>query len=54
MKIPIEGSGGARRLAKGNKRVPIQIIALRTLYATGALTTALIAPKMLKLFPVLD
>ena len=54
MKIPIEGSGGARRLAKGNKRVPIQIIALRTLYATGALTTALIAPKMLKLFPILD
>src|SRR3990167_9348161 len=54
MKIPIEGSGGARRLAKGNKRIPIQIIALRTLYATGAITTALVAPKMLKMFPVLN
>lgn len=50
----MEGSKDARRLAKGNKRFPIQTIALRTLYVTGALTTALIAPKMLQLFPVLD
>lgn len=54
MKLPDEGSKDARRLAKGNKRLPIQTIALRTLYITGALTTALVAPKMLKLFPILD
>src|SRR3989344_3733380 len=55
MKLPEKsGTRGAQRLAKGNKRIPIQIIALRTLYATGAITTALVAPKMLKLFPVLD
>lgn len=54
MKLPESGTGEARRLAKGNKRVPIQVIALRTLYATGAITTALVAPKMLKMFPVLD
>lgn len=54
MKLPESGTQSARRLAKGNKRVPIQTIALRTLYATGALTTALVAPHMLKLFPILD
>ncbi len=54
MKLPESGTRSAQRLAKGNKRVPIQTIALRTLYATGALTAALVAPKMLKLFPVLD
>ena len=54
MKLPESGTGGARRLAKGNKRVPIQVIALRTLYATGAITTALVAPNMLKIFPALD
>ena len=54
MKLPESGTSGARRLAKGNKRVPIQVIALRTLYATGAITTALIAPKMLEMFPLLD
>jgi len=54
MQLPESGTKNARRLAKGNKRVPIQTIALRTLYATGAITTALVAPKMLKLFPVLD
>ncbi|MDP2665830.1 MAG: CRISPR-associated endonuclease Cas2 [bacterium] len=54
MKLPESGTRSARRLAKGNKRVPIQTIALRTLYITGALTTALVAPKMLKLFPILD
>ncbi len=41
-------------MAKGNKRLPIQTIVLRTLYATGAITTALVAPKMLKMFAVLD
>ncbi len=54
MKLPESGTKNAVRLAKGNKRLPIQIIALRTLYATGAITTALVAPKMLKMFPVLD
>ena len=54
MKLPKSGTGDAQRLAKGNKRLPIQTIALRTLYATGAITTALVAPKMLKMFPVFD
>lgn len=54
MKLPDSGTRGARRLTKGNKRVPIQTITLRTLYATGALTTALVAPHMLKLFPILN
>lgn len=54
MKLPESGTRSARRLAKGNKRLPIQVIALRTLYVTGALTAALVAPKMLKLFPILD
>ena len=54
MQIPDSGTKNARRLAKGNKRLPIQTIALRTLYATGAITTALVAPKMLKMFPVFD
>lgn len=52
--MPESGTRSAQRLAKGNKRLPIQVIALRTLYVTGALTAALVAPKMLKLFPVLD
>lgn len=54
MKLPESGTRSARRLAKGNKRIPIQTIALRTLYATGVITTALVAPKMLKMFPVFD
>lgn len=54
MKLPESGTRSAQRLAKGNKRLPIQVIALRTLYATGALTAALVAPKMLKMFPILD
>lgn len=54
MKLPESGTKNAKRLAKGNKRLPIQVIALRTLYATGALTAALVAPKMLKMFSVLD
>lgn len=54
MKIPESGTRSARRLAKGNKRIPIQTIALRTLYATGAIATALVAPKMLKMFPIFD
>ncbi|MCR4311374.1 MAG: CRISPR-associated endonuclease Cas2 [Candidatus Taylorbacteria bacterium] len=54
MELPKSGTRSARRLAKGNKRLPIQTIALRTLYATGALTAALVAPKMLKMFPILD
>ena len=54
MKLPEGGTKNARRLAKGNKRIPIQTIALRTLYATGAITTVLVAPQMLKLFPVHD
>lgn len=52
--MPESGTKNARRLAKGNKRLPIQVITLRTLYATGALTAALVAPKMLKMFPILD
>ena len=54
MELPESGTRSARRLAKGNKRVPIQIIALRTLYATGVITTALVAPKMLEMFPEFD
>ncbi|MDO8593805.1 MAG: CRISPR-associated endonuclease Cas2 [bacterium] len=54
MKLPESGTRSAQRLAKGNKRIPIQTIVLRTLYATGAITTALVAPKMLKMFPVFD
>lgn len=54
MKLPESGTSSARRLAKGNKRLPIQTIALRTLYATGAITTVLVAPQMVKLFPILD
>jgi CRISPR/Cas system-associated endoribonuclease Cas2 len=54
MKLPESGTRNARRLAKGNPRLPIQTIALRTLYATGAITTALVAPKMLKMFPAFD
>ena len=54
MKLPESGTRNARRLTKGNKRLPIQTIVLRTLYATGAITTALVAPKMLKMFSVLN
>ena len=54
MKLPEQGSQSAQRLAKGNKRLPIQTIVLRTLYAAGTLGTALVAPKMLKLFPLID
>jgi len=52
--MPLSGSQDARRLAKGNKRIRIQTIVLRTLYAVGAIGTALVAPKMLKLFPAVD
>lgn len=54
MKLPESGTRDARRLAKGNKRLPIQTIVLRTLYATGVMTTALVAPQMLKIFPAFD
>ena len=54
MPLPKSGTKEARRLTKGNKRIPIQTIVLRTLYATGAVATLLLAPKMLKLFPAVD
>lgn len=54
MPIPKEGSRDARRLANGNKRIPIQVITLRTIYAVGALSTILIAPHLLRLFPSVD
>jgi|SRR3989344_2158971 len=40
--------------ARGNKRVPLQTIILGTLYVTGMLTTALVAPNAVKLFEYLD
>jgi len=51
--LPISGSLAARRLVK-NKRVPMQTIILRTLYAAGIISTILIAPNALKLFSYLD
>ena len=40
--------------ARGNERVPLQTIILGTLYITGMLTTALIAPNAVQLFEYLD
>src|SRR3990167_9621038 len=40
--------------ARGNKRVPLQTIILGTLYVTGMLTTALIAPNAVQLFEYLS
>ena len=40
--------------ARGNKRVPLQTIILGTLYVTGMLTTALVAPNAVKLFEYLS
>ena len=40
--------------ARGNKRVPLQTIILGTLYVTGMLTTALIAPNAVRLFEYLN
>ena len=47
--VPVAGSSGAKRLLK-NKRVPIQSIMLQTLYATGTIATAFVAPKALGIF----
>ncbi|MBI4121685.1 MAG: hypothetical protein HY470_01875 [Candidatus Ryanbacteria bacterium] len=51
--LPSPGSRGARRLVK-NRRIPIQTIVLRTLYAAGLISTALIAPNAIRLFGYLD
>ncbi len=51
--LPVAGSREARRLVK-NKRVPMQTIVLRTLYATGVISTILVAPNALRLFAYLD
>lgn len=40
--------------AKGNRRVPLQTIILGTLYVTGFLTTALVAPNAVRLFDYLN
>lgn len=40
--------------AKGNRRVPIQTIVLSTLYVTGILATALVAPNAVRLFDHLN
>ena len=37
-----------------NKRLPMQTIILRTLYAAGLISTALLAPNALRLFAYLD
>lgn len=52
--MPESGSRDAKRLAKGNKRIPMQTIVLRTLYATGAIGTALVAPHALRYLPEPD
>jgi hypothetical protein len=54
MNLPESGTNEARRLARGNERMPIQTIVLRTLYAAGMIGTALVAPNMLRIFPSLD
>lgn len=40
--------------AKGNRRVPLQTIILGTLYVTGFLATALVAPNAVRLFDYLN
>ena len=40
--------------AKGNRRIPLQTIILGTLYVTGALATALLAPNAVRLFDYLN
>ena len=40
--------------AKGNRRVPLQTIILGTLYVTGALAAALVAPNAVRLFDYLN
>ena len=47
--LPQSGSRQARRLVQ-QKRIPIQTIVLRTLYVSGVIGTALIAPNAVKLF----
>ena len=51
--LPSPGSRAARRLVK-NKRVPLQTIVLRTLFAAGIISTALIAPNAVRLFAYAD
>src|SRR3989338_8422288 len=48
--LPMPGSPEAARLAHGNRRVPFRSLILRTLYGTGVVASALVAPKMLRLF----
>src|SRR3989344_1974194 len=47
--IPASGTRKARALAY-QKRIPIQDIVLRTLYATGIVATALVAPNAVQIF----
>jgi len=49
MSLYKSGNIDAKRLVK-NKRIPVQTIILKTLYGTGLIATALIAPKFLSLF----
>jgi len=51
--LPAPGSRAARRLIR-NKRIPLQTIVLRTLFATGIISTALIAPNAVRLFAYAD
>ena len=47
--LPESGSRGARRLVQA-RRVPLQSIVLRTLYATGVIGLALVATNAVRLF----
>lgn len=51
--LPTPGSRAARRLVK-NKRLPMQTIVLRALYATGVISMALVAPNAMRLLVRLD
>jgi CRISPR/Cas system-associated endoribonuclease Cas2 len=51
--LPESGSRKARMLVQ-KTRLPIQSIILRTLFATGAIGVALVAPNALRLFKGLD
>ncbi|MDO8624020.1 MAG: hypothetical protein Q7R54_01565 [bacterium] len=52
--LPTAGTAAAKRLARGNARLPFRSIVLRTLYGAGIISSALLAPKMLKLFATFD
>lgn len=51
--LPQSGSSKARALVR-RERIPIQSIVLRTLFATGGIGVALLAPNALQLFKELD